>query len=466
MYVAMHDLVDKNAACAGEALRNLLTVRSVLEESGRSEEHPFGLHVTEALDRYLALAREMGFAIKNIDNMAGYAEIGSGPLFGILVHLDVVPEGRSESWRYPPFAGTIADGRIYGRGAIDDKGPAVAALFALKALADSGTKLKRRYRVIAGLDEESGMRCMKRYRETEEIPENGFSPDSRFPVVNAEKGILHFALSKKIANMTVSGVPEITYLRGGTKINVVPDEVTACFDNVSAGGLEYFFRHVGGDVRCVTPKVSAVRVRGVTAHASEPWKGENAIHKMLAALANMDFGPFELHMELIKLMSMFKSEVTGASLGIASEDDISGPLSCNLAKIELCEDTIRAECDIRYPVKESGEAVIARLEEASSSIGWTMEVLFHDAPLFVEPDSPLVRTLLSTYEKITGEPGSVMSSGGGTYSRVMPGVVSFGPHFPGEEMTMHQANEYISLESMRRMTHVYAEALARMNDLP
>ena len=178
----------------------------------------------------------------------------------------------------------------------------------------------------------------------------------------------------------------------------------------------------------------------------------------------MDFGPAELHMELIKLQSLYKFDTKGESLGIATEDDISGPLSCNLAKIELNGDTLRVENDIRYPVKASGDAVIKGLREAADEIGWELGIIRHDEPLYVEPDTPLVRTLLDTYEKITGERSEPMCMGGGTYSRTMPNAVSFGAQFPGEEENAHQANEHIVLDSLRKMTHIYAEALARFNE--
>lgn len=466
MREAVHKLVDENFTAMKEDLREVLSVRSVLEESERTDEHPFGPRVTAALGKFLSVAAKLGFATKNIDNMVGYAEIGEGPLFGMLVHLDVVPEGRIDAWRHHPYAAEIEDGRLYGRGAADDKGPALSVLYAMKALYGSGAKLNRRFRVIAGLDEESGFRCMARYRETEEIPEASFSPDAYFPVVNGEKGILQFSLSKKIKNMTVMGVPELTHLRGGVTINVVPDEVTACFDNVSAGYLEHIFRDVGGDVRSVSSKIAAVRVRGVTAHAMEPWKGENAIQKMLSAMREMDFGPSEMHMELVKLQSLYKFDTKGESLGVAMEDDISGPLSCNLAKIQLSADTLRVENDIRYPVKASGETVIKGLQKAADEIGWDFEIMDHGKPLFVKPDTPLVQTLIDTYETISGERREAMCMGGGTYSRTMPNAVSFGAHFPGEEETAHQANECVSLDSLRKMTHIYAEALARFNENP
>ena len=74
-----------------------------------------------------------------------------------------------DGWNTDPFEGVIADGRITGRGVLDDKGPVIAALYAMKALKDSGAELKRRIRLIVGTDEETGSTDMERYKKTEEL---------------------------------------------------------------------------------------------------------------------------------------------------------------------------------------------------------------------------------------------------------------------------------------------------------
>ncbi|MDR0616585.1 MAG: dipeptidase PepV [Synergistaceae bacterium] len=460
----IHSLIGSDFDALVDDLSALLKIRSVLDESHMTDEHPFGPGVTAALEKFLAIASRLGFRTKNIDNMAGYAEAGEGPLFGVLAHLDVVPEGKAGMWKFPPFGAVVSDGKLYGRGTNDDKGPAMSALYALKALRDSGTALNRRFRVIVGLDEESGFRCIERYKKTEEIPEEGFSPDANFPVVNGEKGSLSFALSKRISASgikSIKSLPEVIAINGGTRLNVVPDEARILFRGASAGHLEKVFlpdasvRNEGAGVQVV--------VNGAAAHAMEPWKGDNAIYKFLARLDELDFGPPALHAELFKLRGLFNGETDGKSLGVACRDDISGPLSCNLAVISFDGENLAVKCDIRYPVKADGKFVLDGIARAADSIGWTPEVLKSKTPLYVAPDSNLVRTLLDAYEAVTGERGEPFSIGGGTYCRAMPNSVSFGGVFPGEEENAHQANEYIALDSLRRMTHIYAEALARFN---
>ncbi|MCL2684260.1 MAG: Sapep family Mn(2+)-dependent dipeptidase [Synergistaceae bacterium] len=458
----VHELVDSNFESMLASLSELIRIPSVLDESACSDIHPFGARVTEALEKFLEIAKKLGFRTANIDNAVGYAEIGEGPLVGALAHLDVMPAGNASNWKYHPFSAEIAGGRMYGRGTGDDKGPAVSALYAVYALASSGADINRRFRVIVGLDEESGFRCIERYKRTEEIPEMSFSPDGSFPVVNAEKGILHFVMRRKVVGMDAMGLPELVDIKGGDRFNIVPDRLDVFFKKASAAKLELVLMPVGADV-VDTGHGVLVSVNGKTAHAMEPWKGENAIQKFLGVMESLDFGPPSLHAELTKIGSLFKMETDGSSLGIASADDVSGPLTCNLAAISLEDGVISVKCDIRYPVTISGDALLDILSGAADDIGWELEVTTHERPLFVPPDSELVKTLLKAYETITGERGEPMSMGGGTYCKALPNSVSFGAQFPGEDDTAHQPDEYISLGSFRKMTHIYAEALCLFN---
>ena len=458
----VHELIDADFEEMSASLSELVRIPSIFDENSRTEEHPFGVRVTEALDKFLDVANKLGFRTKNIDNAVGYAEIGEGSLIGALVHLDVMPAGNELNWKYPPFGAEIAAGKMYGRGTNDDKGPAVSVLYAAYALASSGVKLNKRFRIIAGLDEESGFRCIERYKRTEEIPEMSFSPDGSFPVVNGEKGILHFVMSRRVGKTNSAGLPELADIKGGDRFNIVPDKLDVFFNKASAANLKLALTPIGADV-IDTGRGVLVRVHGKTAHAMEPWKGENAIQKFLGALESLDFGPSLLHAELMKIGSLFRMETDGTSLGVASEDDVSGPLSCNLAAISLEDGVISVKCDIRYPVKSNGDDLLDILMKAAEGIGWEFEAVKHERPLFVPPDSTLVKTLLKAYETITGERLEPISMGGGTYCKALPNSVSFGAQFPGEEDSAHRPDEYISLNSLRKATHIFAEALCLFN---
>ncbi len=132
-----------------KTLQELIRIRSV-ERKGEGG-YPFGIGVNECLEKVLNLCESKGFSVTNMDNMIGWCEFGQGEeMAAVLGHLDVVPEG--DGWSVPPYESVVKDGRVYGRGAMDDKGPVTAALFALEALKESGLKLNKRIRIIFGME--------------------------------------------------------------------------------------------------------------------------------------------------------------------------------------------------------------------------------------------------------------------------------------------------------------------------
>ncbi len=173
--------------------QSLLKIKSVLDEENQTDTAPFGVGVKEALEYMLNLGEKDGFTVKNVDHVAGHIEMGEGEeLLGILCHVDVVPEG--DGWSSDPYGAEIRDGKIFARGAIDDKGPTMAAYYAMKVIKELGLSLNKRVRMIIGTDEESNWRCVNHYFEVEEMPTVGFAPDADFPIINAEKGIWDFAI--------------------------------------------------------------------------------------------------------------------------------------------------------------------------------------------------------------------------------------------------------------------------------
>jgi succinyl-diaminopimelate desuccinylase len=420
-------------------IKDSIRIASVFDEKHCSDKHPLGENMTEALEHFLSRAAALGFRTKNVGNMAGFAEIGDGKeIFGILGHLDVVPAGRLEEWTHLPFEGVIDESRIFGRGAIDDKGPVFSCLYAMKALIASGTPIGKRIRLIVGLDEENDLRCMDRYRETEEIPHMSFSPDASFPVVNAEKGLLKFYVHNRIAADVSRNGKRLLSISGGTRFNLVPDEAKAVFadETITAGGK--------------------------SAHAMEPEKGENAIEALIEKICAFDFSPHKLRDGLKAFLPRLRDTINGADRGEIYRDEISGQITQNLGVISFEGEKISLGFDIRYPVTADGEKLINHIAETVRNAGWIFELVENDPPLYVPEDSELVMNLLKSYSDITGDAGRALSMGGGTYSRTLANAVSFGPLFPNEEETAHQADEHINLESLRKMTLIYASTLASL----
>ena len=381
---------------------------------------PFGRSCFEALDAVLKMGKDMGFAVKNVDGYAGHIEWGEGPLFGILGHLDVVPAG--QDWTSPAFAAEIREDCLYARGTQDDKGPMLAVLHAMKRLKDEGFCPKRRLRLILGCDEESGWGCINYYFQKEEMPEEGFSPDADFPLINCEKGVLHLEV-----DLPFSDLPgrRLEALSGGERVNMVPDFASARLD--------------GEEVVC----------RGISAHGSTPEQGDNALQKLLDELIARYPHP------ALKTARAL-SALDGSGAGVACADEVSGSLTLNLGKAELGEGKLRLWLDIRYPVTREKAAVLSGLRAAS---GGEVIVLNEHAPLYVPEETPLVQKLLRAYERVTGTPGRPFAVGGATFARALKCGVAFGPVFPGTHTSIHQRDENIPLKELWALFDIYTEAL-------
>ncbi len=372
------------------------------------------------LNWVLNLAKDMGFRTRNLDNMVGWAEYGEGEeLITVLGHLDVVPAG--SGWTKDPFGGEIVDGRLYGRGATDDKGPMLAALYALKAIKDQGLPLKRRVRLLFGTEEETGCQDMKYYVEHGgEVPTFGFTPDGEFPLIHGEKGIL-------IETYRCTFAPgQISSLWGGTAANMVPDAAYA-----------------------VLPDGSRLEAAGVAAHGAEPWNGKNAIGVLLQKLQPLPFTG-QLKTALQFLHSRIGTETDGASLGIAMADEISGPLSFNMGMLRGDEQSLEVTVNYRYPVTKDYVNCAPQVQAAFAQAGFTQTQTYHDEKLFIPETSPLIEKLLGVYNSYLGTQARPICIGGGTYAKSMPNTVAFGPIFPGDEMTEHRPDEYIALDRLQQ----------------
>lgn len=455
-----------------EETRNLIRIRSVEEKA--KGDRPFGDGPYEALRYSLELSEKLGFSTRNHENYAGHAEWGRGrDIVGILVHLDVVPEGAG--WTYPPYEGRVVDGKIYGRGASDDKGPAVAALYALRAVKEAGIPLKKRVRIIFGTNEESGWGCMKHYfdEKKEEIPVMGFSPDAGFPIINREKGILIFNIDKNFESL-----PEkirINYIRGGQRPNMVPDYCEASIEIEDS--LRYEIKQKfdsfkrGKDVSLEMEESSdgfIVKSYGASAHGSTPENGKNAIVPLAEFFAELISDYNDDNNDAAGFIKFIAKrigyEIHGESLGIHFKDEPSGDLILNLGMVEMDENKGRLVINIRYPVTFKGEEVIKRLESHLAGMDKNLRLsdISDKPPLYVPADSPLVKKLQKVYEEITGEKAELIAIGGGTYARAIPNAVAFGAQFPGKPDVAHEKDEYIEIDDLIRCTKIFAHAIAAL----
>lgn len=406
-------------------LRGLLKINSVNGDCGEvTPEVPLGKGVYDAIEYMLSIGRKFGFRTKNLDGYCGWIEMGEGDrMVAIVGHLDTV--AADSGWKSDPFDGTIRDGKLYGRGTSDDKGPCMVALYAMKALADRKIPLGKRVRLILGGDEEaSGWRCMKRYKQTEELPECAFTPDSEYPVTYAEKAILHICISRKLDK----NIKPILF-EGGKTINVVPADAKAVVD-----GKEY----------------SEI---GKAAHAMEPHKGINAILKLSDKLRNLGIGhPF---LELAKIANP-------NGFAIACSDKVSGELTINPSIARVDADHASLSCDLRIPVTIKEESILTAIRSAVRPLGFDVSILHNQPALFVDPHSDLVTTLQKVYYECTGKNTPPVAVGGGTYARAFQNAVAFGALFEDDEISYHKPNEFWSLDSIRKNYQIMANAIAAL----
>lgn len=444
-------------------LQALIQIESVLDETTISDEAPFGKGPKEALDFMLAKGEAEGFVVKNIDNMAGHIEMGEGDdILGILCHVDVVPAGDLATWTYPPFEGHIVDGKLYARGAIDDKGPTMAAWLGMKLVKDAGVPLSKRVRMIIGADEETDFRCVDRYFEKEEMPSIGFAPDADFPLINAEKGIAHVVFSSLSKREETEG---LISFKAGHRINMVPDYAEAAIAAncpIDVHAFEMFLENMQLSGKVVEQDGHfVVALRGKSAHAMEPEKGINAAVRLAQFLTTQQIsgrGEKFLHF----LADVFADNPYGEKLNMDYEDEMSGKMTLNPGFVAYDEATAQVEISMRYSVTYDFDAFITRGQQAAKLYEMALDVASNSKPHYVPEDDELVATLLNIYRGVTGDMSKPLSTGGGTYARVMKKGVAFGMLYPGEQDVAHQADEFVVVENLVKAAAIYAEAIAKL----
>ncbi|MEA4922464.1 MAG: dipeptidase PepV [Eubacteriaceae bacterium] len=466
--------IDDNFEDQMDTLKELVAIESVVTDSCTSEsgeEMPFGEGVQKAFEYVLEKGASFGFETDRAGNYGGHLETGGyekNETMGIVCHLDTVPVG--SDWTYDPLGCRTEDGKIYGRGTNDDKGPAVAALYAMKAIGDCGIDLPCRVRLILGLDEETDWVGMEKYLEEIEAPDYGFTPDADFPAINGEKGIMVFDIARKFGKTTGEGLA-LRSMKGGTAANMVASDARAVVNSKKPEIYEKIKEHASEwestkgihvNVR-PTGKSLEITAKGVSVHGARPDLGINAISVLMEFLGTLSFVNDDVNDFIEFYNRHIGTETDGSSLGCRMEDEESGATVVNIGMIQMDTKAARLTVNVRYPISCTDEQVYRGLEDVCEKYNMGIVKGKHEKPIFIPETDPLIRTLMAVYREHTGDQESRPPViGGGTYARAFDNVVAFGARFPGDEDVAHQKDEYITVDNFRKITHIYADAIYRL----
>ena len=452
---------------------------------------PFGEGNAQVFVKAQEILARCGFPVKNYDNYVLTADLNEGPAcLDILAHLDVVPAG--EGWTVTePFAPVVQDGLLYGRGSADDKGPAVAALYAMRAVKELGIPLKGNCRLILGGDEECGSSDIRYYYSKEAQAPMTFSPDADFPLINIEKGGLHLRFTAEVTdhtaesqaaggNLTVgvdAGVtaaqPVLLEIQAGTKINVVPGKARARVTGISVAelkqiaaaitertGVDFAFTPQQADDESGEIGVLAI---GAAAHAASPQMGNNALTGLLTFLSAVPFGSEQVRRILAEICRLYPhGDWNGKALGVNHVDEISGELTLSLNLFSYDGHEFAGVFDCRAPIcandANTTDVVRAKMVEA----GFIVSDGRMFAPHYVPEESEFVQTLLGCYEAVTGKKEKPLAIGGGTYVHHIENGVAFGCAELGVDNRMHGADDFMSVEQMKKSAVIFAYAIAQL----
>ncbi len=432
-------------------IQDLVRIPSVRNVEDKAEGAPFGRAIGEALDLALSKAESFGMrTYRDKEGYYGYIEVGpenAKEMVGIIGHLDVVPTGDESQWNEgKPFSGDIVDDKIIGRGTLDDKGPIVMCLHALKNLMDLNVEFNKRVRIILGTSEETTWEGINKYTSLEEHPTVAFSPDANFPLIHAEKTIVHFD------GTTKSDVDFEVFSLG--VYNAVADNATYKGNKVAE--LEEELKKLGYDYKKTNDK--ELVVLGKSSHAMACQLGVNAISRLCIALYNIGENSKTVDFVATKVKETYGAELIQGEV----KEEVSGELKFNVGYLNISNGNEKIGMDTRIPVLVDEKKIMNTYKEALEEAGLEFSIVKQQDKLYVEEDSFLVKTLMNVYKDITGETDAIpLTSGGGTYARAFDNCVAFGCVFTSKDMidNMHQPNECFEIKFLQPAVEIYTNAI-------
>ena len=450
------DYFKKNKDEMIKAISELVAVPSV---RGTAEEgKPFGKKPYEALMLALKKAESFGFKTASYDGYVGTVDLNGGEQeLAVLAHLDVVPAG--EGWDTDPYTVVEKDGMIFGRGVSDDKGPAVAALYAMKAVKDLNLPVSKNCRLILGTDEECGSGDLKYYFSKNKYPKYAFTPDANFPVTNGEKGRFtkHFYRTVDFSNCK----KYIKSIDAGEAANAVPAFAKAELIGVTKEEIDIAAekaKHTNAEFTFDGEKLIC---SGTSAHASLPENGNNPITALFELLSYIDFDS-ECTEFADSLKALFPhGKYNGEALGV-DMSDILGRLTLTLDVVRFENGKFDGCFDTRTPMSATKENCADVIAASLRKHGFEIENTKMREAHYVDENSDFIKALLRTYEDYSGDKGECISMGGGTYVHDIENGVAFGAISRDTVTNMHGANEFMPIEDILTAAAIFTEVIAEI----
>lgn len=442
-------------------IKRLVDIKSV--KDAPQPDAPYGAGVRAAQLEAMAMCREAGMTVTDVDGRIAYAHYGDTEKFiGVIAHIDVVPEGTG--WDGDPYDMSIRDGYMVGRGVSDDKGPFVLALWAVRYLIENKVSLNYGIRLIIGLDEETGMSDIEYYNAHCEAPLFTFTPDSDFPVGHGEKGIF----SADLVSPELPG-RVIQTLAGGVASNVVPDMATATVDVSAADALKT--AAAARDNITVGDAQGGVLVtaKGLARHAGMPEGGVNAIHELLTFL--LDAGVLtDGEQKAARFMQAASGDYLGGQFGIDADDGLFAPNTIIAGIVQTAGDRFVLNVNSRYNTTYTPAEIEQKVTDTAAKAGFSVTDITNSKPFYLPPDTPAVRLLTDIYNEVTGSDAKPYVMSGGTYARMMKNAVSYGIEIPDIELPdwvggAHMKNEAIGIDHALAACEIFINTLVRLQDI-
>lgn len=424
----------------------------------------------------------------------GKATEGGG-VIGLLTHGDV-QDVIGQEWSSPPFEARQVGERIVGRGTEDDKGPIVAALYSMAALADSRWRRPHDVRLLIANAEESSWEEIAYYLERNSPPSITVGLDAAYPVTHAQKGYgvvtVRAEAGARGSDTPVGDGPgakrwRVLEARGGSGLSIIPErgeaflvpkgplaaDLPADQAALAAKADAWVASHPGSRLEvAIDWPVVKLTAHGRGGHSSAPESGHNALGDLTAFLATLDLELDRWGALVTFLGQAVGTETDGASLGLRHAHPVMGPLTVSLALLETADGVPQARLNTRVPAGLSAKEHERRVKERASRFGKKSKVqLTASAALLSEPhlvpsDGPLVAALLAVWQEVIGTPGKAVAIGGGTQARLFPGGVDFGPAEDMVHYRGHGTDEYLTAAELHRIGQLTTTALLRLESGP